>query len=294
MKRFLLIPNALRKVVIGNAVSCIICIIALSSCGTTKSLLPLPPVSATYNYYEYTIQNMDNIGKCDNQSLTAHYEGFDVIYSINPSRQLYFVIENKTNKSLILDKSKCYVLYDGYSKELFKDVRTGRMTTYNNVQDAINNVQTNESSITVSIPPYSKWEIPISETNIVSAKFPELFYWENGDYSFTPYTTNATTEFVIPYTYDYTLSKWNTSRNRLYIGNIHVEKRSEHFTTDNYILEGFKNGVFYHGKFWPNEVQQYRNVVNNKTYSSFCRLKSFKTPLYTGVFKAQGILRFEN
>ena len=31
-----------------------------------------------------------------------------------------------------------------------------------------------------------------------------------------------------------------------------------------------------------------------KTYSSFCRLKSFKTPLYTGVFKAQGILRFEN
>jgi len=29
------------------------------------------------------------------------------------------------------------------------------------------------------------------------------------------------------------------------------------------------------------------------TYSSFCRLKFFKTPLYTGVFKAQGILRFE-
>ena len=34
--------------------------------------------------------------------------------------------------------------------------------------------------------------------------------------------------------------------------------------------------------------------AENATYSSFCRLKSFKMPLYTGVFRTQGTLRFEN
>lgn len=269
-----LVPTAYRKVRKWNIMSWIICVVTLCSCGSTKVLSPLPPVSITYNYYEYTIQNMDNVGKCDNQTLTAHYDGFDVIYKLNQARQMIFIIENKSNKSLILDKSKCYVLYDGYSKELFKDVRTGRMTTYNNVQDAINNVQTNESSITLSIPPYSKWEIPISETNIVSAKFPDKFYWEIGEHSFTPYTTNATTEFVIPYTYDYALAKWSTSRNRLYIGNIHVEKKSENLQLGswplygNYVIEGFSNGVFYHGEASQKDLDHYRSVVNhNNTIS---------------------------
>ena len=204
----------------------------LFSC-KTKELLPLPsypslhslpPVVATVNTYEYSIQPMDEDAKCDNSTLTAFYDGFNVIYSMNENRVMKFCIENKTNKYLILDKSKCYVIYDGYSRELFKDVRSGRSTTYNNVQDAINSVSTNESSITLSIPPYSKWELPIEETNVESVKICDEFLMAKGSHPLTPYTTNQTIEFVIPYSWDYSLSKWDTSRNRLYVGNIKVEE----------------------------------------------------------------------
>lgn len=196
----------------------------LFSC-KTKELLPLPNVTAIVNTFEYTVQPMDEDAKCDNSTLTAFYDGFNVIYSLNKNRIMKFCIENKTNKYLILDKSKCYVIYDGYSRELFKDVRSGRSTTYNNVQDAINSVSTNESSITLSIPPYSKWELPIEETNLEAIKEYTSIKTELGSHSLNPYTTNQTIEFVIPYSWDYSLSKWDTSRNRLYIGNINVEEK---------------------------------------------------------------------
>lgn len=196
----------------------------LSSC-KTKALLPLPKVTAIVNTYEYTIQPMDEDAKCDNTTLTASYDGFNVVYRLNKNRIMTFIIENKTNKYLILDKSKCYVIYDGFSRELFKDVRSGRSTTYNNVQDAINNVNTNESSITLSIPPYSKWELPVEETNLDALKEYNKIITELGSHSLTPYTTNQTIEFVIPYSWDYSLSKWATSRNRLYVGNIKAEER---------------------------------------------------------------------
>ena len=196
----------------------------LSSC-KTKALLSLPKVTAIVNTYEYTIQPMDEDAKCDNTTLTASYDGFNIIYGLNKDNVMKFFIENKTNKYLIIDKSKCYVIYDGFSRELFKDVRSGRSTTYNNVQDAISSVSTNESSITLSIPPYSKWELPVEETNVETVKFCYKFYKELGSYSLTPYTTNQTIEFVIPYSWDYSLSKWATSRNRLYVGNIKVEER---------------------------------------------------------------------
>lgn len=185
--------------------------------------MPAPSVRVHTNTYSYSIQNMDEQAKCDLSSLTAHYDGFDIEYSLTRFGQLVFTIINKANKDLIIDKTKCFVLYDGYARELFRDVRSGRMTTYNNVQDAISSVQTNESSITMSIPAYSKWMIPIEETNIESVRFPEFVYYdEEGDYPFTPYSTNATIEYIIPFSYDYSLAKWNTSRNRLFIGNVHV------------------------------------------------------------------------
>ncbi len=196
----------------------------LSSC-KTKELLPLPNVTAIVNTYEYTIQPMDEDAKCDNTTLTAFYDGFNVIYGLNKDKIMKFCIENKTNKYLILDKSKCYVIYDGFSRELFKDVRSGRSTTYNNVQDAISSVSTNESSITLSIPPYSKWELPVEETNLDALKEYNKIITELGSHSLTPYTTNQTIEFVIPYSWDYSLSKWATSRNRLYVGNIKVEEK---------------------------------------------------------------------
>lgn len=199
--------------------------VLVTSCKTQK-LLPLPPCDVTYNVYEYHIQSMDNESKCDNSSLTAMYDGFNIRYQLNSYKQLTFVIENNSNKSLILDKSKCYVLYDGYSKELFKDVRSSRVTTFNDVQDAISNVSVNtsEGGITLSIPPYSKWELPINETNIEVVADPNMFVEEYR--SLTPYTTNQTIEFVLPYSWDYKLAKWSTSRNRLYIGNIRVEHKT--------------------------------------------------------------------
>lgn len=99
---------------------------------------------------------MDQKGKIEPQSLTAHYDGFDVRYKIDNKFVVSLEIVNNTNKSLITDKSKCYVLYNGYSRDLFKDVRSSRSTTFNNVQDAINNVQTSDASVIMSIPPYSK------------------------------------------------------------------------------------------------------------------------------------------
>lgn len=199
--------------------------VLVTSCKTPK-LLPVPPATLTYNVYEYHIQSMDNESKCDNSSLTAMYDGFNIRYYLNSSKQITFVIENNSDKYLILDKSKCYVLYDGYSRELFKDVRSSRVTTFNDVQDAINNVSVNTSDagITLSIPPYSKWELPISETNIEVIAMPETFVEE--DKSLTPYTTNQTIEFVLPYSRDYKLAKWSTSRNRLYVGNIRVEQKT--------------------------------------------------------------------
>ena len=180
----------------------------------------------TTNHYELSIQNMDGTAQCN--GLNAIYDGFNVSYSLNSNNQMVMTIENKTNKSLIIDKSKCYVLYDGYSKDLFKNVRSGRSTTYNNVQDAIDNVQTNESSITMSIPPYSKWTLPVEDTNVTASNIPSLFYWDAGNHPLSALSEgNQTTEFIIPYTFDYALAKWNTSRNRLYVGNIRVEKNLE-------------------------------------------------------------------
>ncbi|MBO4735605.1 MAG: hypothetical protein J5614_04345, partial [Paludibacteraceae bacterium] len=48
-------------------------------------------------------------------------------------------------------------------------------------QQEIDNVQTNESSVTMSIPPYSKWSLPVEETNIVESKMPTTFHWDAGN-----------------------------------------------------------------------------------------------------------------
>lgn len=134
-----------------------------------------------------------------------------------------FIIINNTNKSLIIDKSKSYVLYDGYSTQLFKDVRSSRSTTFNNVQDAVNNVQTNESGVSMTVPPYSKWELPIQETNVRQIKLLPSFRREVGVHSLTPFDNKETVEFVIPYSFDYSMAEWSTSRNRIYVNSIEAE-----------------------------------------------------------------------
>lgn len=157
--------------------------------------------------------------------MTAHYDGFDVRYKIDNKFVVSLEIVNNTNKSLITDKSKCYVLYNGYSRDLFKDVRSSRSTTFNNVQDAINNVQTSDASVIMSIPPYSKWDLPIGESNVKNIENLPGYIQELGTYPIQSYDNPEPVEFVIPYSFDYALGKWDTSRNRVYVSQIEVSEQ---------------------------------------------------------------------
>ena len=189
--------------------------------------LPPPPVrySILESNYTFGVQNLDETAKVESEAMTCHYDGFDVHYQINSDMSATFVIVNNSNKSLIIDKSKCFVLYDGYSNQLFKEVRSSRSTTFNNVQDAVNNVQTNEGSVSMSIPPYSKWALPIQESNIRSIRKLPISSYTEGRHELTPYDNQETVEFVIPYSYDYSLTKWQTCRNRIFVNSVDVKNK---------------------------------------------------------------------
>lgn len=174
---------------------------------------------------------MDEKAKVENKVLTCHYDGFDVKYKVYENFVISLEIINNTNKSLIIDKSKSYVLYNGYSTQLFKDVRSSRSTTFNNVQDAINNVQTNEAGVSMTIPPYSKWELPIEETNLRGIKTLPDFNTSVGIHSLSSFENKETVEFVIPYSFDYSLANWDTSRNRLFVNSIEVKEKKSYLTS---------------------------------------------------------------
>lgn len=223
----------MSKQKVPSLLGLILAVLILSSCAA-PTYLPRPNIQfpKLRNRGTFTVQNMDNNAKVDPNSLICHYDGFDIVYTINDKFVIAFEIVNNTNKSLIIDKSKSYVLYDGYSSQLFKDVRSSRSTTFNNVQDAINNVQTNEGGVSMTVPPYSKWQLPLNETNIKEiSKLPD-FITEVGRHSLTPYDNKETVEFVIPYTFDYSMAKWETCRNRIYVGAIETTAYSDIYQYD--------------------------------------------------------------
>lgn len=201
-------------------------VVVFTSCAAPKYQTP-PPLQYPLleNICTFGVQNMDENAKVENNVLTCHYDGFDVKYKVYPNFVVSLEIINNSNKSLIIDKSKCYVLYDGYSTQLFKDVRSSRSTTFNNVQDAINNVQTNEAGVSMTIPPYSKWELPLEETNLRAIKKLPDFNSSVGLHSLSSFDNKETVEFVIPYSFDYSMAKWDTSRNRLFVNSIEVKKK---------------------------------------------------------------------
>lgn len=210
-----------HSVKLGGFLAILLC----TSCSAPQYLeVPDLKYPVLKNVCTFGIQNMDEKAKVEDNSLTCHYNDFDVSYIINDQFVVSMRIVNHSNKSLIIDKSKCYVLYDGYSTQLFKDVRSSRSTTFNNVQDAINNVQTNESGVSMTIPPYSKWELPVLETNIREINQLPQFINNVGIHSLTPYNEQETVEFVIPYTFDYTLADWSTCRNRVFVKSIEVKE----------------------------------------------------------------------
>lgn len=197
----------------------------ITSC-SAPSYLSAPQIDYPYikNTYTLGIQNMDEEAKVEEQNLTCHYENFDIRFKLIEDFIITFEITNKSNKSMIIDKSKCYVLRDGYATELFKDARSTRSTTFNNVQDAINNVQTNEGGVSMTIPPYSKFAITLNETNIKSLEKRPKFVRKEGTHPLTQYDGNDVTEFIIPYSFDYSLAEWSTCRNRVYFNSVISEK----------------------------------------------------------------------
>lgn len=204
----------------------IIAVLTFLSCAA-PNYLPSPTIQYPIlrNTCSFGVQNMDEKAKVENSSLSCHYDGFDVKYKLNEGFVISLEIINNSNKSLIIDKSKCFVLYDGYSTQLFKDVRSSRSTTFNNVQDAINNVQTNEASVSMTIPPYSKWELPLQETNVREMKKLPAFNYSVGIHSLTPFDNQEVIEYVIPYSFDYTMAEWSTSRNRIFVNSIEVKNQ---------------------------------------------------------------------
>lgn len=223
----------MNKQNLTNLLRLIIIVLAFTSCAAPQ-YLPKPTVHypGIKNKGTFGIQNMDQKGKT--QSTVCHYDGFDVSYYFDTAFRPYFVITNNTNKSLIIDKSKSYVLYNGFATQLFKDVRSSRSTTFNNVQDAINNVQTNEAGVSMTVPPYSKWELPLQETNVREMKLP-TFNNTLGTHTLTSFDNPENVEFVIPYSFDYSMANWDTSRNRLFVTELKVETFEE---THPFIAEG--------------------------------------------------------
>ena len=266
----------IRRVVLVCKVIALCCCVSCSA----PNYLPAPVIDypVIENLCTFGVQNMDGDAKVENDVLTCHYEGFDVTYNIIENLMVSLVITNKTNKSLIIDKSKCYVLYDGYATELFKDVRSHRSTTFNNVQDAINNVQTNESGVSMTIPPYSKWELPLQETNVRQINKVPDFREKAGIYPLSSYDNKETIEFLIPYSFDYSLAKWNTSRNRIYVNSIEcshkfLSKRYEseyyntlHLISNNQYVVFRENGLPDYSK--ANEIDR----INQKKYKKHNRM----------------------
>lgn len=196
-------------------------VIQICSCSAPKYITGTPVTyTTTTNTFCFGALNLDDNAKIDNSNFTCHYNGFDIQYILEKDFTLSFVIINNSNKSLLIDKSKCYVLYDGYATQLFKDVHSSRSTTFNNVQDAINNVQTNEASVLMTIPPYSKWQLPITECNIRPVNKLPNFSAQTGTRAISQYDNQEVTEYVIPYSYDYSMAKWETCRNRLFVNSV--------------------------------------------------------------------------
>lgn len=202
----------------------IVAFVCFTSCTSVRYPVyepcPYNPFMNVINTNHFGIQNLDEQATVQTDNSTCHYKDFDIRFCFVDS-VVTFEIKNNTNKSMIIDKSKCYVLYDGYATPVFKDVRSSRSTTFNNVQDAINNVQTNEAGVSMTVPPYSKYRVTNAESNLNKVIFTP-FLNQGPTKSYTVYDNSNNIEFIIPYSFDYSLAKWETSRNRIYISRTEI------------------------------------------------------------------------
>ena len=231
----------------------------------------------------FSIQNLDEQAKVENNNLICHYDGFDIKYTFSDDFNIAFTIINNTNKDLLIDKSQCYVLYNGNASPLFKDLRLTGNTTFNDVQGAINNVQTGHGSVMMTIPSYSKWSLPINESNVKNIQLPPS-KTAPGYYTLSPFDNLEPVEFIIPYSFDPTMREWKTSRNRVYVSSIDAKNAT--VTVNRWATD--KAASIDHGYYRPSSTpkvittNQYRiNKQNGKPdFSEVDRIDAINQSLY--------------
>ena len=173
--------------------------------------------------YDYDVMNLDETGKANNQKDVIIYDKVDISFEQDNNKLMNVIIENKTPDNLVIDKSKSFVVTNGYGKELFKDVRTTRNATFSYVDGAVNTVTTQEGGVTMTIPPYSKFRVPVEETNVEAVNLPDVRL--KLDETYTPFTTNNNLEFIIPYSFDLTGAEWTNTRNRIFLSKVKNSKK---------------------------------------------------------------------
>ena len=210
--------------------------IVIASCSGPK-YLALPdkvPCPIIKNTCSFGIQNMDQKAKVENNNLVCHYKDFDVQYTISDDFILSLTIINNSNMDLLIDKTKCFVMYDGNATQLFKDARMTGSTTFNDVTGSTN-ISTNHGRVMMIIPSYSKWGPMLNETNLRSSEVPP-FMTKEGLHHLSVYDNPEVVEFSFEYSFDKKQAKWENCRNKVYVNTINV-------TNDNLLVVRHANYV---------------------------------------------------
>ena len=197
--------------------------IAFASCSVPK-YMALPdkvPCPVIQNTCSFGIQNMDQKAKVENSNLTCHYKDFDVQYTISDSLIVSLTIINNSNKDLLIDKTKCFVMYNGNSAQLFKEARMTGSTIFNDVTGSTN-VSTNHGRVMMIIPSYSKWSPTLNETNLHSSQIPN-FMTAGGLHQLSVYDNPEVVEFSFEYSFDQKQAEWGNCRNKVYVSTVDVK-----------------------------------------------------------------------
>ena len=202
----------------------VVLIMAFASCSGPKYLALPDKVSCPIiqNTCTFGIQNMDQKAKVESNNLVCHYKDFDVQYTLSDNFILSLTIINNSNTNLLIDKTKCFVMYDGNATQLFKDARMTGSTTFNDVTGSTH-ISTNHGRVMMIIPSYSKWSPTLNETNLRSSKVPP-FMTEVGLHHLSVYDNPEVVEFSFEYTFDKKQAKWDISRNKVYVNAVNVTK----------------------------------------------------------------------
>lgn len=208
------------------------------------------------NTCSFGILNMDEQAKVENNNLVCHYKDFDVQYTISNDFIISLTIINNSNKDLLIDKTKCFVMYNGNANQLFKDARMTGSTTFNDVTGSTN-VSTSHDRVMMIIPSYSKWSPTLNETNLRTSRVPD-FMTIDGLHHLSVYDNPEVVEFSFEYSFDKKQAKWGYCRNKVYVNTVNVNH-------DNMMVKRNPNG---NGTFTYSDpsYSKTRNIYKSNEY----------------------------